>query len=63
MEEGKKLIIYRRIDENTVETLRAVTVHFSFIGIGRNGQYNPFEFKRLAQDLEPSHTFYTVINL
>lgn len=63
IEEGKKLIISKRISEEEVIVLRVVNVHPSFIGIGKNGQVNPFDFKRLAQDLEPDHTFYNILNI
>lgn len=61
--EGKKLIIYKRVSNDKVITLRTVNVHPSFEGLGTNGQYDPFRFKRLAQDLEPDHTFYSILNL
>lgn len=65
----KKLTIFKRSDkierDGTFknEVLRSICVHSSFIGIGKNGQINGSEFKKLAQDLEPTSTGISVIDI
>ena len=60
----KKLLIYRRVQgTEKSELLRSVSVHPGFVGIGANGIINESEFKKLAQDLESSHTSISVINI
>ncbi len=56
----KKLTIFNYIrDDNNANkilgknSLRVVSVHESFIGIGDKGQINKAEFQRLADALEP----------
>lgn len=60
----KKLLIYRKnTDTNRNELLRSVNVFYTFIGIGRWGQINQAEFKSLAEDLEPTSTSFSVIDI
>jgi hypothetical protein len=57
----KKLIIYRRDENNLNQVLRTIRVTADFIGIGKKGQINNEEFKKLALDLEPTATSHEVI--
>lgn len=45
----KKILIYHE-----GKVIRVVTVHPSFMGIGKRGQVNHDEFKKLALNLEPT---------
>lgn len=58
----RKLNIYRREENGSNTLLRTIVVRADFIGIGRNGQINDLEFKRLALDLEPEATSHQIIN-
>ena len=57
----KKLIIYRSAENNLNQVLRTIRVTADFIGIGKKGQINNEEFKKLALDLEPTATSHEVI--
>lgn len=59
----KKLLIYRRNDLGQLELLRTIAVAETFIGIGKNGNINNEEFKKLALDLEPDSTSCDIIDL
>ena len=57
----KKLLIYSRNSEGVNVLLRVVRVTTDFIGIGKNGQINNEEFKKLSLDLEPTATSHQII--
>jgi len=57
----KKLLIYSRNSEGVNVLLRVVRVTIDFIGIGKNGQINNEEFKKLSLDLEPTATSHQII--
>lgn len=57
----KRLFIYLKTDDKKL-LLRTVTVHSSFVGIGKNGAINTSEFKKLADDLEPTSNHYAVVD-
>jgi len=57
----KKLLIYRRESNGENLLLRAINVTADFNGIGKKGQINNEEFKRLALDLEPTATSHEVV--
>jgi len=59
----KKLLIYSRNSEGVNVLLRSVRVTIDFIGIGKNGQLNNEEFKKLSLDLEPTATSHMIVNL
>lgn len=59
----KKLAIYTEDFNGKKVLLRTVRVNRTFIGIGANGQTNHEEFKKLAQDLEPTSTSFQLLNL
>lgn len=60
----KKLTIFRKIPGTPLnEVLRTVNIHATFVGIGKNGQINSNEFKLLAEDLEPTSTGWSVIDI
>lgn len=48
----RKLIIYRILPDDSLQLVRSVVVHDSFVGNGRYGVIFS-EFKRLAEILEP----------
>lgn len=57
----KKLFIYRKTDDKKF-LLRTITVSSSFIGIGKFGAINPGEFKKLAEDLEPTSNQFSIVD-
>ena len=57
----KKLIIYRRDENNLNQVLRTIRETADFLGMGKKGQINNEEFKKLALDLEPTATSHEVI--
>jgi hypothetical protein len=64
----KQLLIYRKSDKIGADgkypniLLRTVGIHPTFVGIGKTS-INPGEFKKLAEDLEPTSTSFDVIDL
>lgn len=59
----KKLLIYSRNSKGVNVLLRSVRITADFIGIGKNGQINNEEFKKLSLDLEPTATSHQLLNL
>jgi len=65
----KQLLIYKKSDKIGIDgkypniLLRTVGIHFTFCGIGKSGTINTVEFKKLAEDLEPTSTSYDVIDI
>lgn len=60
----KKLLIYRKnLNTGKNELLRSISLFYTFIGIGKWGQINRAEFKSLAEDLEPTLTSFSVIDI
>lgn len=57
----KRLFIYLKINDKKL-LLRTVTVHSSFVGIGKLGTINTSEFKKLSEDLEPTSNHYAVVD-
>lgn len=64
----KQVLVYRktgRINKDgssELELIRNIRVASTFVGIGRN-TINKLEFKKFCEDLEPTHTFYNVIDI
>lgn len=61
----KKLFIYKNEDFNGVlvkNLLRVITVHPTFVGIGRNRNIDVSEFRKLAEYLEPNFSSIAVID-
>jgi hypothetical protein len=63
----KRLTIFRLVrdprDNDKIlrkQTLRIITVHPVFVGIGEKGTVNKAEFKKLADALEPSNDGFSV---
>lgn len=58
----KQVTIFR-MEENKKILLRIVNVSPTFIGIGKKGQINVSDFAKLANDLEPKNTGYTLMDI
>lgn len=65
----KKMFIYKKTGKilkdgtDEIALLRMLTTHPTFVGISNNRDgINVVEFRKLAIDLEPSHTFFNVVD-
>jgi hypothetical protein len=60
----KKLLIYcKDRPDSQSYCVKSVRVTADFIGIGKNGQINEQEFRKLAQDLIPDYSSIQIVNL